>query len=175
MTKLSPERKIKKVRTLGGNKKIVHLIANYISGHKIPDVNSGFRLVKKEFALKFTGLYPNGFSISTTMTLAFLKDGLNVKFTPYQVEPRIGKSTVKIRDGFKTIMLILRIIMLFSPLRVFLPLSFLISVIAFISFINDLTIFHITNTTVVLTISSILLFSLGLLADQLADIRRELK
>lgn len=156
-------------------KKIVLMVANYISGHKIPDVNSGFRLVKKEFALKFCNLYPNGFSISTTMTLAFLKDGLNVKFVPYQVEPRIGKSTVKIRDGFKTLMLILKIIMLFSPLRVFLPLSLLIAAMAFISFVNDLTILHITNTTVVLTISSILLFSFGLLADQLADIRRELK
>ena len=156
-------------------KKLLHLMANYLSGHKIPDVNSGFRLFKKDYAMKFVGFYQNAFSISTTMTLAFFKEGFNVKYVPCQVKPRVGRSTVKVKDGIKTIMLILRIVMLFSPLRVFLPLSLLIFAVAFISFINDVMIFHITNTTVLLSISSILLFSFGLLADQLANIRRELK
>ena len=156
-------------------KKLLSLVANYLSGHKIPDINSGFRLVRKDFALQFIRIYPNSFSISTTITLAFFKEALNIKYVPIEIRKRQGKSTVRIRDGFKTILLVLRIIMLFSPLKIFLPASSALFLIGIIFLIHDIFYFDIGDTSVLFLVSSFLLFFFGLLADQLAEIRRNLK
>jgi len=158
-------------------KKILNWVANYLTGVKIPDINCGIRLVKKEYLLKFTHIAPNGFSFSTTTLIAFLKEGLNVKFVPIEVNKRIGKSTVKPRDAFKTLMLIIRIILLFSPLKVFLPISLILFTGSAV--IGAYDIFtgpaNITDITLLLFISSILIFFFGLMADELSSIRREIK
>lgn len=157
-------------------KKILNIIANYLVSFKIPDLNSGLRIVKKDYFFKFIHLYPEGFSLSTTITLAFLKHGFNVKYTPIKINKRVGKSVVKIFDGFWTIGLILRMIMLFSPLRFFLPISILCFVAGLYSLILDIFIhFNIGDNTILLLISSIIIFSFGLLADQISAVRRELK
>lgn len=157
-------------------KKILHWVANYLTGVKIPDLNCGFRIVKKELISKFMHLMPSGFSFSTTSTLAFLKEGLNVKFVPVEINKRTGKSTVKPRDAFKTLLLIIRIILLFSPLRIFLPISIVLFFGATITGIYDVFVrINLTDTTLLLFISSLLIFFFGLLADQLAAIRREIK
>lgn len=156
-------------------KKVINLIANYLVRFKIPDLNSGLRVAKRECFQKFSHLYPDGFSLSTTMTLAFIKQGLSVKFVPVVVKERRGKSSVKIRDGFKTINLVIRMIMLFSPLRVFLPLGGLIFFVGLVSFIFDLTTVNLTDTTVFLILSSIIFISFGFLADQVAAMRRDMK
>jgi len=159
-------------------KKLLRHLAQYLVQHKIPDLNSGFRLIKKSKFEKFTHLFPNGFSISTTITLAFLKRGFNVKYIPITVKKRIGKSYVKINDGFKTIMLILRMIILFSPLRIFLPVSSLLFGLAILSLALDIThtsSLNIGDTTILFFISSIFFLFFGLLADQISAIRREKK
>jgi len=146
---------------------------------KIPDLNCGFRIVKKEEILKFLHILPNGFSFSTTTTLAFIKEGLNVKFLPIEVKKRIGKSMVKSKDAFRMFLLILRIILLFSPLKVFLPVSISIFILGLVSLCFDFFYpyfkINISDATILFFVSSLLIFFFGLLADQLAAIRREIK
>src|SRR3989339_362256 len=159
-------------------KKLLHYLAEYLVQQKIPDLNSGFRLVKKDLFLKFAHILPNGFSASTTITLAFFKESLNVKYIPIAIKKRKGKSSVKMQDGMKAAMLILRTIILFSPLRIFLPVSILILGLALFSLGFDIFPYsqgqlNIGETTVLLFISSLFFFFFGLLADQISAIRRE--
>lgn len=159
-------------------KKLLNWMANYLVQQKIPDLNSGFRLIKKNLFLKFLHILPNGFSLTTTITLAFFKEALNVKYIPIKINKRKGKSFVKIHDGFKTIVLILRTIILFSPLRVFLPVSGLIFGLALLSLTLDIIhtySFNIGDMTILLFIFSLFFSFFGLLADQLATIRRNIK
>jgi len=156
-------------------KKLLRWTANYLAQQKIPDLNSGFRLIKKDLFLKFSHILPNGFSLSTTITLAFFKEALNVKYVPIKINKRKGKSSVSIKDGFKSLMLIFRIITLFSPLRIFLPVAIILLILATASFIYDLTQLNITEITILLFLSCLILFFFGLLADQIAAIRREIK
>jgi glycosyltransferase involved in cell wall biosynthesis len=159
-------------------KKLLHLIANYLAERKIPDLNCGFRLLKKKSFLQYEHLFPNGFSLSTTSTLTFFKEGLNVKYVPITINKRCGKSSVKISDGLRTLMLIVRLIMLFSPLKIFLPVSAVGFVISISWAIHDLINSNfqmISKSSGFLFVSSLLVFLFGLLADQVAAIRREIK
>ena len=164
-------------RVRGWGKKFLNALANYLVSFKIPDLNSGLRVVRRDCFDKFAHLYPKGFSLSTTVTLVFIKHGFTVKYLPIEVQKRKGRSSLKFSDGFKTIQLIVRMIMLFSPLKIFLPVSFLFGVGSFASLLVDLLYYHfnLSQTTMLLFISAILFFSLGLIADQLAALRRELK
>lgn len=158
-------------------KKLLHWVANYLVQQKIPDLNSGFRLIKKDLFLKFLHILPNGFSLSTTITLTFFKEGLNIKYIPIKINKRQGKSSVKIQDGLKALMLIFRTIILFSPLRIFLPASFLAFFLSILNFILDSLFYskelNISDTTLLLFVSSLIFFFFGLLADQISAIRRE--
>ena len=155
-------------------KKILHWLAEYLVQAKIPDLNSGLRLARKDLMQKYLHLFPNGYSLSSTSTMAFLKDGQNVKFVPIEINPRQnGKSAVSLKDGFKTIMLMVRLVMLFSPLRVFVPVSFLLLCLFLVSFVYDVILLNLTDTTVLLLVTGLLIFFFGLLADQIAALRRE--
>lgn len=159
-------------------KKLLLWVANYLVEKKIPDINCGFRLVKKDLYLKYLHILPNTFSASTTITMIFFKEGLNVKYIPITIEKRSGKSYVKPSDAVKTLLLILRVIMLFNPLKFFMPLSllfFCIGIIIFliqISYLNEIV---VSKSVLFFSLSAIFLFSFGLLADQIAAIRREIK
>ena len=104
---------------------ILSLVANYLSNMKIPDVNSGFRLIRKDYVEEFMHILPNSFSFSTTITLAMIKAGYNVKYVPITVGKRKGgKSQVKqAHDGIATILLITRCISLFNPLKIYTPIA----------------------------------------------------
>lgn len=158
-------------------KKIINKIANYLVNFNIPDLNSGLRLVRKEYFYKFLHLYPDGFSLSTTITLSFIKHGFNVKYVDIKVYKRSGKSTVKLSDGFKAINLVLRIIMLFSPIKIFLPCSLFFLCLTLVSLYIDIFLYHfnLSEFTLLLFASSMILFLMGLLADQIAAIRRDMK
>ncbi len=159
-------------------KKLIRLVANYLVESKIPDLNCGMRLLKKEHFLRYKHLFPNNFSLSTTSTLAFIKEGLTVKFLPVTINKRAGKSTLKVSDGFKTILLALRLIMLFSPLKIFLPIAILGLVVSLSMMAYDLLTTHfalISKSSRFLFAASLLVFLFGLLADQIAAIRREIK
>lgn len=168
------EKKAPLIRQPG--RKFLHILANYLADQKIPDINSGFRLVKKERVARFWHLLPNSFSLTTTLTLAFQKSGLDIKYVPIEVNKRVGgKSTVKPKHAITMFFLILRTIILFSPLRIFMPAVIFLLMLLSVSLAYDIYNFHITNTTVVLFVSSLIIFLFGLLADQISAIRREIR
>jgi glycosyltransferase involved in cell wall biosynthesis len=157
-------------------KKLLQWVANYLTQQKIPDLNSGLRAFRREQFLEYRHLFPNGFSLSTTSTVCFFRENLNVLYVPITIQPRTGRSTVRLHDGGRTLMLILRLIMLFSPLRIFLPASFLFG---FLTLADLLFEFHTTgnftnkSSVALITLTS-LTFFFGLLADQVAAVRREI-
>lgn len=153
---------------------VLTLMAQFLTKRKIPDLNSGLRLLRREVALKYIRLCPQGFSFSTTITLALMSRGYGVDFIPITVEKRIGKSTVSLRTGFDTILLILRLMTLFNPLRIFLPMSIICIVAGFAWGIPHVIMrAGITVGSVLAIITGILLFALGLICDQVAQLRLE--
>lgn len=154
---------------------ILGATANLLVGEHIQDINSGLRAVRRPLLERFLHILPDKFSFSTTITLALLKDGFSVVFVPVRASPRAaGRSEVRfVRDGFGTLLLVLRTIMLFDPLKVLLPASLVIGAAALVSFCIDLTDFNLTDTTILLSLSALLVFFFGLVADQVAAIRRE--
>jgi glycosyltransferase involved in cell wall biosynthesis len=152
---------------------LLQVTANYLSGMKIPDLNSGFRAFRRDLVLRFAHILPNGFSFTTTLTLASLKENYKVVWTPITVVKRSGKSTVNpIKDGYNTLILILRTIVLFDPLKVFLPPSIILGLIGTIFSIYGLIEFKsFPETGVVLLTASIILFFMGILADSISSLR----
>lgn len=152
-------------------------VANYLAQTKIPDLNSGFRAVRKGVVKLFLHILPNGFSFSTTLTLALFKEGYNIAYVPITTAPRVGTSTVDpIRDGFNTIMLIIRVIALFDPLRVFLPTSTALFSIGVIYWLLDIIYrqhLNVPSGAVMVILASVIVFMFGILADQVSAIRRE--
>lgn len=156
-------------------KKVLKFVAEYLTGQKILDINSGLRLVKKEYFNQFVHLLPNGFSLSTTITMSFLSAGLNITYIPIKISERTGgKSAVKqVRHGSHTLLLIFRIIMLFNPLKIFFPISAVMAILTLLFLIWDIIAFDISGTTIILFITTVFVFCFGLLADQISSIRRE--
>jgi glycosyltransferase involved in cell wall biosynthesis len=154
----------------------LHRVANYLVGHPIPDLNSGLRAIRRNLALQFLHLLPNGFSFSTTITLALMRSGFQVAYVPIKVKERIGKSTLSLKDFFKTLFLIIRMITLFAPLKIYVPVTGLLLLIAIPSLIYDILQHNITDTTVLLWLMTVVIFLFGLLADTVALMsRRDLR
>ena len=100
-------------------------LASWLTGRPIPDLTSGFRAARRDRLLDVIHLLPNGFSYPTTSCLAFLKAGYNVAFVPVTARPRVGTSKIRVvRDGVRFLLIILKIVTLYSPLKVFFPISF---------------------------------------------------
>jgi glycosyltransferase involved in cell wall biosynthesis len=156
---------------------IIQHWANLLAKQKIPDINSGLRIIDKSVLLKCLHLMPTGFSFSTTSTFALLKGNYAVKWVPITVVARKGESTVKqLRHGPQTMMLMLRLTVLFEPLRVFLFVTSVLFGISFLSFVYDMitTNFQkVGNSTEFFSISTLLVFMFGLLCDQVSALRRE--
>ena len=154
---------------------LIGALANYLMRTKIPDLNSGLRIFKKEVVSQYLHLCPNGFSFSTTITLTLICEGYDVKFIPMRAQRRIGKSSVSVKTGFQTILLIFRLITLFNPLRIFLPVSLVFGLWGCLLAFGDILSKNLNDSTVLLFLSSILIFLFGLMADQMSHIRRELR
>lgn len=152
-------------------------VANYLAQTDIPDLNSGFRVIRAVTINRFLHILPNGFSFSTTLTLALFKEGYNVAYVPITAAPRRGRSTVRpIQDGFTTILLIIRTVALFDPLKVFLPASTILLLVGVLYWIADSLYAHrpnIPSGAVILLVSAVVVFMFGILADQVSAIRRE--
>ncbi len=152
-------------------------VANYLAQTNIPDLNSGFRAFRKDVAKLFLHILPNGFSFTTTLTLALFKEGYSVAYVPITTSPRIGTSTVNpIRDGLNTLMLIIRIIALFDPLRVFVPTSAVLFFIGVAYWLADILLrqrLNIPSGAIILILAGVIIFMFGILADQVSAIRRE--
>ncbi len=157
-------------------KRIIRIIGQFLVEQKLPDYNSGYRGFDKETLQRMLNIMPNGFSFSTTSTLAYLKEGFTIGTFPIYVEERKGrKSNVKfIKDGSKTIMLILRIIMLFNPLKIFLPVSIIMSLfgVAFGTY-GFIIAGRFSNSAILITMLGMFLFFIGLVADQISLLNRK--
>lgn len=154
---------------------VYNWLASYLSGRRIPDVTSGFRAARLAPMKEFIPLYPNGFSYPITSTLSLIKAGYSVGFEPINVSKRVGRSKIRIlRDGAKFLMIALRIVSLFSPLRVFLPVSaVLLSTGVAYGLWNVVLHSKIANGAVLLCLSSLFVFLIGLVSEQIALMRFE--
>ncbi len=163
------------IRDVGNS--IFNSLASYLAGRSIPDLTSGFRAMKRDMIMEFIHLLPNLYSYPTTSTLAFLKAGYNVEFVPIVARKGTGRSNTKIfRDGTRAIVIILRIITLFAPMKIFLPLSiilFLGGVVYGLANIFLAGISRIPNGSVLLILSSLFIFLFGLISEQIAAMRFE--
>lgn len=163
------------VRTRQAGKRLIRWVGEYLVEQKLPDYNSGYRGFDTALIRGMLHMMPNGFSFSTTSTLAFLKEGYSIGTIPIRVEERVGRSSnVKFfKDGAKTMMLILRIIMLFNPLKIFFPASFLFTAGGIIFGIYGYIVAErFSNSAIVLTILGMFLFFIGLVADQISIMNR---
>ena len=158
----------------GGNA-ILNWLASYLTGRPIPDLTSGFRGARTECLREFIHLLPNGFSTPTTTTLAFVRAGYNVAFEPVEARLRVGHSKVRVaRDGAKFLLILLKVITIFSPLRVFVPLSaFTFAVGALYAIWNYLAAGRIPNGAVLLLLFSVMVFLVGLVSEQVSSLRFE--
>jgi glycosyltransferase involved in cell wall biosynthesis len=149
-------------------------LAQTLIQRKIPGLNSGLRIVRRDVALRYVRLCPNGFSFSTTITMALMSRGYGVAFLPIRVERRVGKSTVTARTGFQTILLVIRLATLFNPLRIFLPTSAIAILFGIGWAIPHLVQRHgLTVASMLAILTGVLLFALGLVCDQVAQLRLE--
>ena len=150
-------------------------LASYLAGHSIPDLTSGFRAARRAMLAEFLHLLPNGFSTPTTTTLAFIKAGYNVVFEPIGARPRVGSSKIRfVSDGAKFLLIVLRVITIFSPLRIFAPFSMAaLALGAGYGVWTIATLSHVTNTTVLLVVLGVVIFLVGLISEQIAALRFE--
>lgn len=150
-------------------------LAGYLTGRDIPDLTSGFRGARRACLGEFLHLLPNGFSTPTTTTLAFIKAGYNVGFEPIEARPRVGSSKIRLAsDGAKFLMIILKIVTIFSPLRVFIPISAASLVVGSGYAVWTIaTQRHITNSSVLLIMLAVVVFLVGLVSEQISALRFE--
>ena len=154
---------------------VYNLLASYVTGFKVQDLTSGFRVLSRRDGLRFIDLLPNTFSYPTTLTLAFLRSGLTVKYVPIQSLYRSGQSKISlITDGIRFLLIITKIATLFSPFRVFLPVSIFFFLAGMANYAYTyFTENRFTNMSVFALTTSVIIFMLGLISEQIALLRME--
>ncbi len=157
-----------------GNALLNH-IAGYLAGRPIPDLTSGFRAAHRDRMLEFVHLFPNGFSTPTTSTMSFIRAGYSVQFEPVVAEQRLGTSKIRLGpDGARFVLILLKVLTIFSPLRLFVPVA--LALFALGSGYAAWTVAtqaHVTNSSVLLILSSIVILLIGLVSEQIASLRPE--
>jgi len=154
---------------------VLNRFASYLTGRPIPDLTSGFRGARTECLREFLHLLPNGFSTPTTTTLAFIKAGYNVAFEPIDARQRSGHSKIRFaKDGTRFLLILLKIVTLFSPLRIFLPISLVSFATGSIyGIFNMIATGKIPNGAVILILFAVIVFLVGLISEQIASLRFE--
>ncbi|WP_455201299.1 glycosyltransferase family 2 protein [Kaarinaea lacus] len=147
-------------------------LASIMTGNKILDLTSGFRATRSRHFRKFLYLLPNGFSYPTTSTMAFFRSGLPVTFVPIKAAKRLGKSNIKlIKDGTRFLLIIIKIGSLYSPMRFFLPISAAIFAVGLSYYIYTYINYkQFTNMSALLFTTSILVFLIGILSEQISSL-----
>jgi glycosyltransferase involved in cell wall biosynthesis len=161
------------IRRAGNN--VLNWFASYLTNTEIRDLTSGFRAARRDHLLEFLHLLPNGFSTPTTTTLAFIKAGHNVAFEPTHARPRLGASKIRLaRDGAKFFVIILKIVTIFSPLRVFLPIAGAAFLLGVSYGVWNVALYsRIPNGAVLLILFSVVVFLVGLVSEQISALRTE--
>jgi glycosyltransferase involved in cell wall biosynthesis len=154
---------------------ILNRLASYLAERTVPDLTSGFRAARREYLLEFLHLLPNGFSSPTTTTLAFLRAGYNVHFEPIDARPRSGHSKIRLAsDGAKFFLILLKVVTIFSPLRIFVPISgaaFALGIVYGVWTVIQQS--RIPNGAVLLLMFAVVVFLVGLVSEQISALRFE--
>lgn len=151
---------------------VFNRFASWMVNHPVPDLTSGFRAVRAEFFRRFLYLLPNSFSYPTTCTISFFRAGLSVAYVPVTMPPRIGQSHIRpLRDGIRFLLIIIKIGTLYSPLKLFLPVSvaFLATGLGYYLF-TFLSYNRFTNMSALLLIAAILAFLIGIVSEQVTTL-----
>jgi glycosyltransferase involved in cell wall biosynthesis len=147
---------------------ILNRLADYLAETKIPDLNSGLRIFKKDVVLRFFYILPSGFSFTTTITLALLVNDYSVSFVPINYYKRIGKSKIRpVKDTFNFMLLIIRTVLYFNPLKIFIPVSLTLFMAGIFVFLYSYYFLDriMDVATILLLVTSIQVAAIGLLAD----------
>lgn len=147
---------------------VIRKFASYVAGMSIPDLNSGLRVFKRETALNFFNILPDGFSFTTTITLGMLTNGHRVDYVPIDYHQRVGRSKIKpIQDTLNFVQLISRIGLYFQPLRVFVPASILLLLLAVLwALFSELVLGKLADVSVlVLAMTAVQIYAIGMLAE----------
>ena len=151
---------------------IYNVVASWLTGRRIPDLTSGFRVARAELFKKFLYQLPNGFSYPTTITMAFLRSGYPICFEPIPVAKRIGRSHIRpIRDGMRFMVIIFKIATLYSPLKIFLPIAatFFATGLGWYAYTYS-TMGRFTNMSMLLFSAAVIVFLIGLISEQITSL-----
>jgi glycosyltransferase involved in cell wall biosynthesis len=151
-------------------------LAGYVAKFPVKDLTSGFRAVKADVAKSMIYMLPNTYSYPTTMTLAVLRTGLSLRYVPIRTEKRKkGKSNISLlKDGVRFFMIIIRISTLFSPFRIFLPVSLLFFLLGLARYAQTLILMgRFTNMSALLFTTSVVIFMIGIVSEQISQMRFE--
>lgn len=153
---------------------LTHL-ASFLAGTKIPDLNSGLRVFKKDLCLRFSHLYPDGFSFTSTLTMAFLTHDYKVKYIPINYYRREGKSSIRAYDFVNFNKLLVRLALFFNPIKLFSLISGILFLIAmFVLFFSKFYLKRVMDiSTIVILMSSLQVFLFGLLAELVVRLREQ--
>lgn len=147
---------------------VLNTLANMLARRKIPDLNSGLRVFKRSSLERFVQLLPDGFSFTTTITLSMLCSNLRVIYTPIHYAKRVGQSSMRPTAFFTFILLVLRIIVFFQPLRVFMPLGGILFALGMAKALYDITKMNLSESAIFGILAALVVWSLGLVADMIS-------
>jgi len=149
--------------------RIYNWLASKIVGHRIEDLTSGFRAVRRERFLEFLSILPNGFSYPTTITMCFFRAGYGVSYRLIYASKRIGASHIKpLRDGARFFLVIFRVATLYSPLKLFVPVAFAIFAVGVLYYGYTYLFFNrFTNMSALLFSTAVIVFMMGLISEQI--------
>ncbi|HEY8122246.1 MAG TPA: glycosyltransferase family 2 protein [Myxococcota bacterium] len=145
-------------------------LASYLAGRPIPDLNSGLRAMRRDLVEQYEHLLPSGFSFTTTITLSALCRDHLVRFDPIDYRARAGDSKIRPRHAYDFFLLILRTIVYFNPLKIFLPVGALFFLVGLAKFIYDVTLENLSESAIFAFLTAFLFWGLGLISDQLSRI-----
>ena len=148
---------------------VYNVVASLLTGRRIPDLTSGFRVARARLFKRFLYLLPNGFSYPTTITMAFLRSGYPIWFESIPVSKRIGKSHIRpFRDGLRFMVIIFKIATLYSPLKIFLPISatFFATGAGYYAY-TYFTAGRFTNMSMLVFSAAVIVFLIGLISEQI--------
>lgn len=152
-------------------KKVLSVLASYLAGRRIPDLNSGLRVMRRSVLMEFLHILPSGFSFTTTITLALLCNNYLVSYLPIECASRVGSSKLRAKEFTAFIMLVLRTVVLFNPLKIFLPVGAALFLIGSIKLTYDVFLWNLSETAVMAFLAAIIVWSVGLLADMIARVQ----
>ena len=147
---------------------VLNTFASFLAERKLNDLNSGLRVFRKSELVPFIPLLPQKFSFTTTITLCMSCNGKRMIYTPIQYGKRVGKSKIRPVDFINFLILVLRMTVLFNPLRVFIPMGLGLMALGMVKFIYDIWMDNLSETTIFAFLSALIIWSLGLIADMIS-------